>query len=184
MKKVIFSFAILAMVFMISCTKEGAVGPAGPAGTNGINGTNGTDGINGTNGTDGNANVHSFTYNITSANWTNDGLGTYHVVLNASAITQSILDYGAVLTYEYNNTYSYYVQMPYTTYYSSTVQQFLTPKIYVGGIQVNFDYSDFVDHGNPGDGTIKVVVIAGQTLNPKIDYKNYNEVKKYYNLPN
>lgn len=183
MKKILFSFALLAMIFA-SCTKDGPVGPTGPAGTNGTNGSNGN------NGTNGNANVHTQNFTINSE-WYHYGTAGqpdegYQVDIPCSIITSDIVSAGAVLAYASGDN-QMWMALPYTnptglseTYpYSSSVNY-----IYItNDISIFYQDNDFYT-SNPGLTYIKVITIAGQTLNPKIDYENYSEVKEYYNLPN
>src|SRR5438105_593587 len=115
MKNILRLLTILILTISISsCTKTGPQGPAGANGTNGVDGTNGT---NGTNGADGNANVQSFTLNENSGDWYSyadgiTGFTDWEVDMSVPAITQSILDKGAVLIYTESNGNFY--QLPFS----------------------------------------------------------------------
>ena len=101
--KILKSGLFMLILIFASCTKEGPQGPVGPSGidgidgtdgTNGVDGNDGTNGTNGTNGTDGedgNANVVSFTFDITAAS------GTSHQLNNTTAAVY--VEDGAVLAY-------------------------------------------------------------------------------------
>jgi hypothetical protein len=94
---------VLLLVMGAACSgKDGAAGPAGPtgptgaqgpAGTAGAAGTNGTNGINGTDGADGNANVRSTV--VSNVTLSAGGL----TLISVPAITDDIVDNGAVLVY-------------------------------------------------------------------------------------
>src|SRR5450759_342988 len=117
MKKAFLSFAILAMI-LFSCTKPGPIGPTGPAGTNGTNGaagtagTAGTNGTNGTNGTDGNANINGTnTVALNSGSWIAN-VSSFVATFSTTAITQAIVDNGAVMVYE--QSASFWLALPCT----------------------------------------------------------------------
>jgi hypothetical protein len=187
MKKLLFSLALLAMIGFNSCTKEGKQGEQGIAG---INGTNGTDGTNGTNGVDGqqgipgingNANVRSATFHVYTSSWTL-AAPKYYKIISYGYITQDILDNGAVLVYMQDASGSWYATpfILYYTGYSTEIYQIIK----VGQVVITVMDSDLTQTSNPGDMIFKIVVIAGsaKSLHKNIDYNNYNEVKKTFNL--
>jgi hypothetical protein len=161
MNKLIFFGAIL---FLISCGKDGAIGPEGPAGKDGTN---------------GNANVVSST--LTSSAWTyNDP--SWEISFTYEAITQDIIDHGAVLVYVGDG--STYIQLPVTFYFSSSYSSTLDFVTYVGGLKVRQADSDLTQPDNPGSMTFKIVVIAASTLKKgiEINLNDFEEVKKAFGL--
>ena len=163
MKKVLFSFAILAMMFLVSCTKPGPTGPEGPAGTNGTNGINGTN---------GNANViGTNTVALNSGNWSAIG-SNFEATITAPAITQAIVDKGAVMVYEQFG--SYWVSLPYTIGKLSVVYYFT-----LNTVKIDYVYNDNSQTPNPGNKTYRIVAISASAMlaHPNINWTNYEEVK-------
>jgi hypothetical protein len=153
--------AILLIAITITNCKKGDTGPAGK------------DGVN------GNANVVSSS--VTSSNWAFVS-PAWEMTLTYPAITQNILDKGAVLVYVQSG--SNYYQLPYTFYPANTYSRSYTFVHYIGGLKVFVTDSDLTQPTNPGSLTFKVVVIAAsqRLANPNINWKNYTEVKEALNL--
>lgn len=172
MKKSILFLAVAIMTAFASCIKEG---PEGPAGRDGING------INGINGTNGNANVVSSSVNVTAANWTVSS-NTYKVSITYPAITNDIINKGAVLVYQQFDANSY--QLPRTWYPASTYSRTMDYSVYLGGLSVFVSDSDLTLPTNPGAQTFKIVVIASSqlALHPDVDLSNYEQVREAFEL--
>jgi hypothetical protein len=156
-KKSLIIFGI-TLISIVGCTKEGPIGPAGA---------------------DGNANVVSST--ISSSNWVYNS-PSWSITFSYPAITQNIIDKGAVLVYLKNG--QAYTQLPLTIYSSATFSSSLEVNSFVGGVKVFWTDSDLTQPSNPGNREFKVVVIAASGLaqNPNLDFKNYEAVKLAYNL--
>ncbi|MFN8231169.1 MAG: hypothetical protein U0V03_09645 [Bacteroidia bacterium] len=166
----IFGMLALACGLLISsCAKKGDTGPAGPAGTNGTN---------------GNANVKSKTIFINGSEWTNTS-GSSTVTKLIPEITSDIINTGAVLVYA-EDVPGKWVALP--------VAQTTT-----AGVVLSFNYSIesgkinlFIDNnttttltaGDIGNSNWRFVIMSGtgRLANPNVNYKNYNEVKKSFNL--
>jgi hypothetical protein len=184
MKKTLLSFAILAMI-LFSCTKPGPIGPTGPAGTNGkdgaagTNGTNGaagTNGTNGTNGVNGNANViGTTTVALNSGSWTASG-SFFMATLTTTAITQAIVDKGAVMVYEQSATF--WRALPYT---SGVVSKFFI--FTLNSVSIVYQNTDGSQTTNPGNQTYRIVAISSSVAaaNPNVNWGNYEEVMKILN---
>ncbi len=159
MKNLIKTCILISGLLFNSCIGE--QGPQGPAGK------------------DGNANVQSSS--LTTSSWSYLSPDWY-INFTYAAITQDILDKGAVLVYVQSG--SNYFQLPYTFYPSSTYSRTYTFKHYLGGLSVIVTDSDLTQPANPGLLTFKVVVIASSALakHPNVDLNNYNEVKKTFEL--
>ena len=156
--QLILSAIILCITLFFSCSKEGPVGEAGQ---------------------DGNANVVSST--ITSSAWVyNDPY--WEITFSYSAITQDIINNGAVLVYIVEGGRNY--QLPITIYQSSSYSTSVGLDAFVGGITINWSDSDLTQPDNPGTTTFKIVVISADGLiqNPNLDVYNYNEVQKAFEL--
>lgn len=147
-----------------NCAKDGKTGPAGPAGANGTN---------------GNANVVSSS--ITSSSWVYTA-PSWGITFTYPAITQDIIDKGAVLVYL--KVGSAYNQLPLTIYQSASYSSTYEVSTVVGGLTIFATDSDLTQPTNPGSKTFKVVVIAasGRAANPNVNYNDYNAVKKAFNL--
>jgi hypothetical protein len=195
MKKILFSFFIISLIFS-SCGKifegpagdKGDTGAAGRDGTNGIDGTDGRNGIDGTdgrNGTDGrdgkdgNANV------IASSNYTPTWSISGKEYINSSSapfITQSIVDKGAVMVYMksgsswialpatgiryYNEVFSYTFNLNNITLYCYNVDGVALPS------------------PSPSGSVFRIVAISASNLEryPDTDWKNYEQTAKILNL--
>jgi hypothetical protein len=165
MKTKIYSFAVIiaiAATTLIGCKgKDGEPGAQGPQGQQ------------------GNANVQSATFYVNS--WTFDTF-YYYTTLNYPAITQDIINTGAVLVYSLdNNTIS---QLPFTFYPSANYSSSVSFEASPSQVKVYVVDSDLTQPNNPGSGTFKVVVMSSRSMlaNTNIDFKNYNQVKKAFNL--
>ena len=127
MKNTIAKVKLLVMalgaIFVMSCSaddsEDGVMGIQGPAGIDGVDGTNGidgedgamgiqgtagTDGVDGTNGIDGedgNANVRTFTFDLST-------FSGNEIALPFSELTQDVLDNDAILIYIQRNKGQYY----------------------------------------------------------------------------
>lgn len=137
------------------------------------------EGPAGEDGKDGNANVVSTT--ITSTDWTfNDP--SWVLSLNYPAITQNIINSGAVLVYvKVGESYN---QLPLTFYQSSSYSSSVEVSTFVGGLDLFWTDSDLIQPIYPGSQTFKIVVIAssGMIQNPNVDYSNYEEVCSTFNI--
>ena len=157
-KLVTIGLLIAGATTFSNCAKDGATGPAGE---------------------DGNANVVSSS--ITSGSWTFLS-PSWSQSFTYSAITQDILDNGAVLVYVAEGV-NYY-QLPYTFYPSSSYSRTYKYVHYLGGLKVYVTDSDLTTPDDPGTLKFKVVVIeaSGLIKNPNVDLNNYQAVKKAFNL--
>ncbi len=162
--KMLSMFALACGLLFTNCAKDGKTGPAGPQGPAGAN---------------GNANVVSST--ITSSNWAYTA-PSWKISFTYPAITQDIIDKGAVLVYI--KVGSAYNQLPLTIYPSSTYSRTYEVSTYLGGVDIFCTDSDLTQPTNPGSQNFKVVVIAasGKMANPNLNYDDYNAVKKAFNL--
>jgi len=161
---VVFAGLALTLGLTLTSCKKGDTGPAGTAGTNGTN---------------GNANVVSSS--LTTSAWTYVS-PSWEMTFTYPAITQSILDKGAVLVYVKSG--NNYYQLPFTFYPAATYSQSYEVETYLGGLKVYVTDSDLTQPTNPGSLTFKVVVIAAsqRLANPNVNYDNYDDVKKAFNL--
>ena len=180
--------AIALSTFLFSCTKEGPVGPQGPEGPQGPQGPQGAQ------GPAGSANVSTVLF--TSPAWS----GT-QINITVPQITTDIYNSGVVLAYmnftSVNNVYYHVPGLVANAAYQIRVYS------QVGSMRFNAHNPD----GSSATGTlptvdkIKVVIIpAANVSNGRIsstpqqaildelkkagvDINNYEEVEKYYNLP-
>ena len=157
MKKLIFSLTV-AVALLSGCAKDGETGPAGK---------------------DGNANVTSSTFTITAWNYS---APVYYADLPVPAITQDILDRGAVLAYIVGSGYN--LQLPVTIYPSASYSQSWGMNFGLGVCEITVNDSDLTQPNNPGTNTVKVVVIASRSMlnDNTVDWNSYESVKQHFNL--
>jgi len=169
-KKISYSILVFAIVSisLSSCQKEGPMGPEGPAGLDARN------------------SVSSFYYTIYEDEWETFGVPGvgfgYTGSMDFPEITENVLNYGAVLVYLYQDNSLF--SLP-TTFINAGDGGYLTTiwvTLKYGEIVITFQDSDG-NTINPGDQEFKVVIIEGGIPIPKsLNLKNYEEVKKYFNL--
>lgn len=190
----------LAIVSFISCKKgdTGPAGPAGPAGAAGPTGPAGAAGAQGPTGVSGNANVMQYVYAPLDASGRFKGLDLTGAAPNNNYLALSL--------YAPNDTLS---KCAWFMYLFKSGVYYAVPGAGVGDSSTysfSFGYYTrdsalFVVSRPSGKGeiyhAIKLVRIlisnisptssprsgSGRRSLPDIDFKNYADVKKYYNLP-
>lgn len=175
MKKTIkttsMAFAALALTLGLTFTscKKGDTGPKGDTGASGAT---------------GNANVTSITLNANSNSWSWDGTNNwrYAIWTGVNQLTSSVVNSGAVMLYQ-NSGNGYFAALPITANISATVQEHDFFIYSTNTISVFIENSDKSDP-NPGSLSYKLVCIPPAIIksNPKLNLKNYNEVKQVLNL--
>jgi hypothetical protein len=142
-------------------------------------GCKGKDGAPGATGPQGNANVSSTT--ITSSSWTYSA-PSWGMNLSFGAITQSIIDNGAVLVYV--KTGNAFNQVPLTLYTSASYSSTIEVSTYAGGVTLIWTDSDLTQPNNPGSLTVKIVAIASRSMmaHTNVNFDDYNQVKNAFNL--
>jgi hypothetical protein len=127
--------------------------------------------------------VESSTFTIT--NWQSTGQGWY-TQISYSAISQDIIDRGAVLVYTEVAT-GVYNQVPLTFYSNSSYSTTIEVSTFVGGFNLFWTDSDLIQPSNPGTQRAKVVVIPAGPLeewvhqNPE-EFKDFKEASKALEL--
>jgi len=157
---VIAGLALTLGLTLTSC-KKGDTGPAGK------------------DGKDGNANVVSSS--ITSSNWSYVG-NSWEITFTYPAITQDIVDRGAVLVYlQVSGGYN---QLPLTLYPSSSYSRTYEVAYSTGIVKIFCTDSDLTQPTNPGSQKFKIVVISAsqRNANPNVNYDDYTEVKKVFKI--
>ena len=140
------------------------------------------DGEPGPKGADGNANVTYSIFNVSASSW-GYTTPTYYAVLNDPNITSDIINKGAVLVYLQVGTGTY-TQLPLTFFPSASYAELWEVVTAVNQVQVQITDSDLTAPAPPPACTFKVVCIASRSMlsNPDIDFKNFESVKKAFNL--
>lgn len=175
MKKLTKLLMIAIIAILASCAKDGATGPQGPAGTN------------------GNANVSAYLWNNPPASSTSSAPFIHTLAL--SAVDSNVLSKGAVLVYvENNKNTNSWLSIPFN---NDGVWYYV--KLSAGSIEIKVSFN-FV-----ASSRVRVVVIGGgpggvttvnrtrawsslteiekaNTLYPNVDFNNYDDVKKHFNL--
>lgn len=185
---------VSAVIFMNGCKAEkgdiGPIGPIGPIGATGANGAIGATGSTGAAGATGatgakgdkgdtGATGATGTANVIYSPWTSvtfTGSGTSYIgTLAAAKLTQEILDKGDIHVYWSEG--GRVITIPYSQVFGTTTYT-VFPRFYVGRIDLVSSYA-------LSPQMIRYVIIPGGVAGGRkaaIDYSNYEEVKKYYNL--
>lgn len=174
---------LVTTLFLTSCSKDG---PQGPDGIQGEAGALGPKGDKGDKGDPGNANVKSYTSDISTASWTTVGTSTAgYLKLDISAttvLTSSVINNSVMLVYVLSTDHPTWALLPYYTARNISVEY----DINVGKLtlersqngkpntQSNFYKVKLVIIGTSDDGTIRRTA--------PIDYRDYNAVEEYYHL--
>ncbi len=165
---------VSAVIFMDACKAEkGEIGPIGPTGAKGDKGDPGAAGATGATGATGTANViyspwTSVSFTGSAANYTGS--------LAAAKLTQEILDKGDIRVYWSES--GRVLSIPYSQVVGSTPYT-VHARYFVGRI-------DFIANYALSAQMFRYVLIPGGVPTGRkaaVDYNNYEEVKKYYNLP-
>ena len=156
---------ITIIILFVSCQK-GEKGPAGPAGPA------------------GNSNVTAASYLASS--WTN-GSSYWYIDLDVPALTASVQSSGAVEVFFSTNGGTTWTSVPYTAV--ATTNYFMSFVTESGVVEVQWTYNGVGNGSSPNTffGTtlkFKVVVIPASKIRPEINTKDFNEIKKEYNLSN
>ena len=180
MKKSIFllpcvACAVVGMLLLASCSKDGAKGDTGPAGPAGPTGAAGAAGVAGPAGT---ANViysewtDTLTYFLTSATTTDTIFGD----LTVPKLTADILNHGDIKVYVNlgSDTDPFVISLPYT----GGDGGYVLPYFFIGGIEIE---SNLNIVGAP----LRYILIPGGTAArtyKQINWNSYAEVKAYLGL--
>lgn len=151
--------AVTALAFS-GCAKDGATGPAGATGAT------------------GNANVQNFSFATTTASWTLSS-GTWFYNYSLPSTTNMS---GAVFMYLQSGTV--FTQLSFTQNDKEYYFAYDTNAPHVGVYVTSASGASSIP--NPGALNFKVVVIPPASIkaNPTVNWKNYDEVKKTFNLSN
>lgn len=136
-----------------------------------------------------NANVYSSTVTVYESDWRWDNT-SWRVDLRFDAINLNVHNDGAVLVYMDNeNTWR---QLPMTFYYTDYDNQgnlvncssSLEVSSYDGGVSIFWTENDFYNGRKIGTHRFKIVTLsnADYSARPDVDYSNYEEVKKVFQI--
>ncbi len=189
-------FGLMIILLQTACVKEGPIGPSGAAGTNGATGAQGVQGVAGSNGTpgkDGNANVQGQVFNVKASDWqkvfyTGSTIYYYYAVgFNVPAVTQSVVDKGIVMCYRSGATTTSWAAIPYSYSFASgsTVKVINYDAVHsLGKVFISLSATDDLPGVPTSEQNYKVVVITpqGREANPDLNWKNYAEVAKAFDL--
>ena len=195
-----FKLIVVLAIFASACEgPAGETGPAGPAGAQGPQGAAGAAGAigpagpagpAGKDGASASSNINTSAWVTAAPNqWSTDADSTFFsIFLTEKAITQAVLDKGAVLAYvKAAAAKDYILPLPYSAgaFQISYVPIFDATD---GGI-MEFDFTPFVEGVAPGDiGSLAFRYVVIKDLNliggrqKAINWKDYNEVKRELNL--
>ena len=168
----LLAFFFVVILFISSCSKDGAVGPAGK------------DGANGSNGTNGNANVKTMTFTVTT--W-NSGSAYYYVFLTDTNITSTILNSGAVEVF-WHITGTTWNPAPWRAY--NPAGYTVLAQASLGQVSVYWTYDggtlnqSFNTYWGVSTCNFKVVCISSSAMkkHPETNWSNYSELQKVINI--
>jgi hypothetical protein len=164
---------------------QGATGPIGPQGATGPTGPQGATGPIGPQGIAGNANVTQYTYNNTF-----DFTANLDFNLQVSTTLDTMNRSLWFVYLKFNGVFEYYYSLPGFGYNGSTNYR-NTFYYNAGAIKVIHNITLLTGPGEVYSG-IKIIRIYANTVTtggristplPNIDFKKYEEVQRYYNLP-
>lgn len=196
----------IAILFITSCGKDGAVGPKGDTGATGEKGATGATGAagaagaTGPKGATGNANVKVFTKDIIGVTWTTvsqgGSQGYLKLTIPATVLTDDIINNWANFVYVTTSDFGYsWAMVPYYTERNIRV----TAELSVGSVTLKRD-QDGAPYTQSGFSAVKVVCIKPSTSGPLqvnnreqlvkalqqkgIDVNNFESMKKGLALSN
>ncbi|NIG55477.1 collagen-like protein [Chitinophaga sp. Cy-1792] len=182
-----YALLLSAILFVVACGKDGAVGPAGPAGADGKTGAQGPAGSQGSKGDTGTANViysawldQAFApFTDTAANGRVDTTGWYSVI-QASRLTAAMLGKCDVHVYMNVNTPTQpvIVSLPNYDYFNIGFD------LRVGGIvmQSSIKASTFTYQGEKVLQYRYIIIPGAVAARGAIDWNNYEQAKAYLKL--
>lgn len=168
------SLVCSSLVFQ-SC-KSGS-GEVGPQGEKGDKGDKGDTGATGATGATGNANV----IQITFGSRTHEGTEINYAL---TGVSLEVLNRSAYFTYVNPGGSAFWYSLPGTTvggsreYRTYVSRDMATPRLYINRVS-----------GSAGEvfASTRVIIIPASNLingrRPSIDFNNYEQVRKYYGLP-
>lgn len=162
------------MILSNACTpKSGEVGPKGDKGDPGAQGVAGPAGPQGPAGQNGNANVIQVTYGSRTHT------GSQMAFRLPSSITAAMLNSSVFFTYVKQNDW---YALPGETQFGAR-----SYRVYASSTTADILINRTTGAGNDVFDSIRFLIIPATNLingrKAAIDYSNYEEVKKYYNLP-
>lgn len=168
LKKILSLVLIASTIVIYSCSKEAEKGEDGPAGV------------------DGNANVKSILLTATFWNWDSGSSSRYQTWTGVTDISEDIAATGVVLLYQLNPSGTGYYQLPITAPISSGVVESDYFEYGIELVQIIIQNSNLSDPISqiPTPTYYKLVTMSStaKLANPYLDYSNYEEVKKVFNL--
>lgn len=144
-------------------------------------GKDGKDGLPGPAGQDGNANVKNYSLTVSSWQWTYDNLYERHYYRFYNSSNSQSLVYGYVMSGSGKQAIPYYNCVTSNAW----CRQFdLSNTLFSGYIELQ--YTNYVNRTNAptSDNYFYLVIVPPniRMANPNVDWTNYEEVKKTFNL--
>ncbi|GAB3929677.1 collagen-like protein [Larkinella terrae] len=189
-------FRVMTKLLMMGCIAisacqglEGPEGPQGPQGVQGAQGPKGDTGATGAKGADGSSNVQQINYSARSHDGSNDLLLALPQAINRDVVDKSMFYVYVKQSVPRPNNLedSYWFSIPGETLKGNTYSHFVFPGNGQTLAAVFLRRTSDFQSGSEYFEAIRVVVItADKQSNGRkaaIDYTNYEEVRKAYNLP-
>ena len=160
--KDVITFIAITLSFTFTSCKKGDTGPAGPTGANGV------------------SNIQTSNFTTTNSSWSFDPSdNSYNTTISWLAITQSIIDKGTIQVFLGDGSNSQWAALP-----ASFGDNQINYSYKLGQVIISITLSTGAAPTNPGGQQFKIVIIppTARMANPTVNYKNYLEVKRAFNL--
>ncbi len=167
MKIKIATILFIGAITVFSSCKKTTIGPAGPTGATGATGAQ------------GNANVQIYNYGITLLQSANN----FRVEFTPAGLTVQKIDSSLIMVYYSEGSGQWNVANGLGPNGNYATIQFTDPTPYVSVYLKNADGSYYTG-GTVTWQKVRVVIVPAASVFRKanINYNNYNEVAKYYNI--
>lgn len=184
MKKLLHFALITLLALGVAC--EGPEGPPGPQGEPGLQGAQGPQGPQGPAGTSQSGQV------LDIGGWTFNAENEYALGLGFEDYGMEVLESDIVLVYRFHDVFEEMIvwkALPQMIMFEEGILQYdflHTVEFVVITMRSQFDIAQ-LGEGWTTDQAFRIVVVPGEAVNgrtsgPPVDYSNYEEVIKYYNI--
>lgn len=165
-KRILMLLVIASMTTILGCAKDGKDGLPGPQGPAGQN---------------GNANVKNYSLTVSSWQWTYDNLYERHYYRYSNSSNSQSVVYGYVMSGSGKQAIPYYTCPSW-----QCIQFDMATYLFGSPPYIEFQYTNYNSKTTaPTSDSYFYLVIVPPTIrmaNPNVDWTNYEEVKKTFNL--
>ncbi|MDP1814839.1 MAG: hypothetical protein Q8K92_10365 [Leadbetterella sp.] len=181
MKNIKFLFILAGITLVFACQKgeTGDIGPVGEKGAKGAVGDKGEVGVSNSKGM-----IISAWIEVKAADWVERGTNAFSVQYTLPSLTSDIVNKGNVYFYMQPSGSNFVYPLPYS---QANGSRFLGEFFNSSNIQrfnLNYLFSPTLGSSKlTTDNKFRLVILpAGARITEKVDWQNYDSVKKYLNL--